>query len=123
MFQSDGGKRSIMMLRMASSALDTCVPPVAGERKKVFLVHLLGRVRVADEDDLDPLVLPCQEDIEQHVEALGEVLHVLGHRAGDIHQAEHHRLGHRLRLVLEAAIADVDRDRYRGCAAPAIPVP
>ena len=74
-----------------------------------LLVDLLGAVGVADEDDLDVPVAPRQEDVEQHVEALGEILHVLGHRAGDVHQAEHHRLRHRLRLVLEAAIADVDR--------------
>ena len=74
-----------------------------------LLVDFLGPVGVADEDDLDMPVAAGQEDVEQHVEPLGEVLHVLGHRARHVHQAEHHRLRHRLRHGLEAAIADVDR--------------
>ena len=34
---------------------------------------------------------------------------MLRHGAGHVHQAEHDRLGHRLGLSLEAAVADVDR--------------
>jgi hypothetical protein len=52
---------------------------------------------VADEDDLDVLVVARQEQVEQHEEALGDVLALLVHRAGDVHQAEHHRLRRRLR--------------------------
>ena len=74
-----------------------------------LLVHLLRLVGVADEHHVDVLVAALQEDVEQHVEPLGQVLHVLGHRAGDVHQAEHHRLRDRLRLRLEAAIAHVER--------------
>jgi len=64
---------------------------------------------VPDEDDLDMAIAPREKHVEQHVEALRQILHVLRHRAGYVHQAEHDRLGDRLRLVLEAAIADVDR--------------
>ena len=45
---------------------------------------------------------------------------VLGHRAGDVHQAEHHRLGARLRHRLEAVVAHVERidvGDERGCGA------
>ncbi len=74
-----------------------------------LLVHLLGLVGVADEHDLDMAVAAREKDVEQHVEPLGEVLHVLGHRSGHVHQAEHDRLRYRLGHVLEAPIADVDR--------------
>ena len=74
-----------------------------------LLVDLFGPVGMPDEDDLDVAIAPLQEHVEQHVEALGEILHVLGHRARDVHQAEHDRLRHRLRHRFEAAIADVDR--------------
>src|SRR3712207_7210552 len=52
---------------------------------------------VPDEHDLDLPVASAQEDVEQHVEPLGQVLHVLGHGAGDVHQAEHHGPRDRLR--------------------------
>ena len=74
-----------------------------------LLVHLLGRVGVADEDDLDVPVAALQEDVEQREEPLGEILHVLGHRAGDVHQAEHHRLRHGPRRGLVPPVAQVDR--------------
>ena len=84
-----------------------------------ILVDLLGPVGMADEDDLDVAIAPLQEHVEQHVEPLGEILHVLGHRAGHIHQAEHHGLGDRLGHGLEAAVADIDgideRDAARLC--------
>ena len=95
------------MSRIASSALDTSVPPDAGLRKNVSS-STSSAVGMADEHDLDVAIAPRQEHVEQHVEALGEILHVLRHGAGHVHQAEHHRLGHRLRLALEAAVADVD---------------
>src|SRR6185437_13961935 len=60
-----------------------------------------------------------EEDVEQDVEPLGQVLHVLGHRAGDVHQAEHHRLRDRLRLRLEPPIAHIHRvDIWDQAAAP-----
>ena len=55
------------------------------------------------------LVAALQEQEEQRVEALRQVLHVLRHRAGDIHQAEHDRAGDRAGHRLEPAVADVDR--------------
>ena len=74
-----------------------------------LLVHFLRFVRVADEDDVDVLVAALEEQVEQRIEALGQILHVLVHRAGDVHQAEHHRLGDRLGRRFEAPIAHVDR--------------
>src|SRR5436305_2259977 len=46
-----------------------------------LLVDLLGGRGVADEDDIDGAIAPLEEDVEQHEEALGEILHRLGHRA------------------------------------------
>ena len=45
---------------------------------------------------------------------------MLGHRAGDVHQAEHHRLRDRLRHRLEAAVADIERVDKRDQAGPAL---
>jgi len=64
---------------------------------------------VTDEHDVDVPVAALQEDVEQREEALGQVLHMLGHGSRGVHQAEHHGLGDRLRDLLEAAVADVDR--------------
>src|SRR5712692_3427703 len=74
-----------------------------------LLVDLLGRAGMADEDDVDGAVAPLEEDVEEHEETLGKILHRLGHRAGDVHQAEHHRLGVRPRHAIEPVVADVDR--------------
>jgi hypothetical protein len=35
---------------------------------------------VADEDDVDPVVTPLEEEMQQHEEALGEILLALAHR-------------------------------------------
>jgi hypothetical protein len=64
---------------------------------------------VADEDDVDMPVAADQEDVQQHEEALGQVLHRLGHRARHVHQAEHDRFGVGLRHALEPAVAHVER--------------
>jgi hypothetical protein len=61
--------------------------------EELLLVDFLGAGVVADEHHLGALVVALQEQVEQQKEALGDVLHVLVHRTGDIHQAEHHRLG------------------------------
>ena len=74
-----------------------------------LLVDLFGAVGMPDKNDLDVTIAPLQEHVEQHIEALGEILHMLGHRAGDVHQAEHDGLRHRLRHSLETPVADVDR--------------
>ncbi len=72
-----------------------------------LLVHFLGAVGVADEHDFDALVAPFQEHVQQQEEPLGEVLHLLGHRAGHVHKAEHHRARRRLGVWREAAIAEI----------------
>ena len=47
--------------------------------------------------------------MEQDKEALGQILLALAHRGGDVHQAEHHRVGVRLRAFLEIGVAQVER--------------
>ena len=76
-----------------------------------MFIHLLGLGVVANVDYLDVLVGPAQEQIEQDIEALGHLLGGLIHGAGDIHQAEHHRLtgGHGpFDEVVELEIEGVD---------------
>ena len=55
------------------------------------------------------LVLTLQEKVQEDEEPLGEILLVLAHGAGDIHQAEHDGLGARHRALVKTVIADVDR--------------
>src|SRR5260221_3694100 len=71
-------------------------------------VNLLGGAGVGDKDAVDGAVAPLEEAMKQHKEALGEILHRLGNRAGDVHQAEHHRLRVRPRHAIEAVVADID---------------
>ncbi len=47
--------------------------------KESILVNLFRAVGMANEDDLDVAIAPRQKHIEQHVEALGQILHMLGH--------------------------------------------
>ena len=94
---------------IACSALETSVPPDAGPWKKVSSSTSSARSVWRMNTISTCSIAPLQEHVEQHVEPLGEVLHVLGHRARDVHQAEHHRLRHRLRHGLEPPVADVDR--------------
>mmetsp|Transcript_6685 Transcript_6685/g.27976 ORF Transcript_6685/g.27976 Transcript_6685/m.27976 type:complete len:940 (+) Transcript_6685:1270-4089(+) len=80
-----------------------------GGVEEVLLVHLLGLGVVADEDDVDLLVVPRQEQVEQDEEALGEVLAAFVHRAGHVHQAEHDGAGRWHRDAGAGAKAQVDR--------------
>jgi len=66
-------------------------------------------VRVPDEHHLDMAVTAGEEKMKEHEEALRQILHVLGHRARDIHQAEHHRLRDGLRIAFEPTISQIDR--------------
>ena len=83
-----------------------------------MLVDFLRVVRMADEDDVEPLVAPLQEQMQQHEEALGQILLALAHRARHVHQAEHHRLARRHRLLLEGVEAHIDRIEERHPFAP-----
>ena len=74
-----------------------------------LLVDLACLVGVADEDQLDAVVAPAEKEMQQHEEALGQVLFPLAHRSGDIHQAEHDGPGVRLGLRLEVAVPDIER--------------
>ena len=74
---------------------------------------------VADEDDVGALVAPLQEKVQQHEEALGEILLAFAHRARHVHQAEHDGVGVRHGLRLEAVEADVDRIDIGDQLAPA----
>jgi hypothetical protein len=91
-----------MISSISTSALLTTVPPVSVAHGRSLLVDLLRLGVVADEDDVDLLVVPRQEQVQQDEEALGQVLARLVHRARHVHQAEHHRLagGHRHRTRL-----------------------
>src|SRR6185437_14077838 len=73
-----------------------------------FFVHLLRIAGMADEDDVDLLVAPRQEDMQQQEEALGEILHRFGHRARHVHKAEHDRLRVWLWHPVKAVVADID---------------
>ena len=64
-----------------------------------ILVHLVRFVRVADEDDVGAVVAPLEEQMQQHEEALGQVLLAFAHRAGHVHEAEHDGVGVRQRLA------------------------
>ena len=98
-----------MISSISTSALDTTVPPVSRGVEEVLLVDFLRLRVVADEDEVDLLVVPRQEQVQQDEEALGQVLARLVHRAGDVHQAEHHRLAGRHRHAHAVAKAQVDR--------------
>ena len=74
-----------------------------------LLVHFLRLMGVADEDDFGAVVAALQEQVQQHEKAFGKILLAFAHRAGHVHQAEHHRLGVRNGLRVEAVEADVDR--------------
>src|SRR5690606_24479787 len=73
------------------------------------LIHLLCVVGMADEDDFHMPIAALDEKIEEHEKALREILHLLRHGAGDVHQAEHDCLRDGFRHCFEAIEADVDR--------------
>jgi nitrogen regulatory protein PII len=77
--------------------------------EEVFLVDLLRLGVVADEDEIDLVVVPCQEQVQQDEETLGKVFARFVHRARDVHQAEHHRLGGGHRHLDAVAKAQIDR--------------
>ena len=58
-----------------------------------LLVHLLGLMRVADEDDVGAGVASLQEEVQQHEKALGKILLAFAHRARHVHETKHHRAG------------------------------
>nr|GEU28494.1 hypothetical protein [Tanacetum cinerariifolium] len=103
----------------AVALLDDLVEQVQGRRhhgaarfarmKEFFLVHF-GRGRVvADEDHLDLVVHALEEQVQQDEEAFGRVLAGFVHRTGDVHDAEHHGLRHRLGHLDAVAVAQVER--------------
>ena len=75
--------------------------------EKGLFVHLLGPIVVAHKDDLHVAILAREENVEQHVKALRQILHVLRHRTRHVHKAEHNRACDRPRHVLVSAIADI----------------
>src|SRR3546814_9614032 len=60
--------------------------------EKGLLIDFLGPIRVADEYDLNMTVAAGEEQVQQCVEALGEILHMLAHGTRHVHQAEHDSL-------------------------------
>ena len=82
-------------------------------RGRILLVDL-GRLRVvADEDDLDLVVVARQEQVQQDEEALGEVLARLVHRARHVHHAEHHRLRAGVGLLDQQVVFEIERIEER----------
>ena len=74
-----------------------------------LLVDLARRARMAHEDDVDLAIVPREEDVQQHEEALGQVLQRLGHGGRRVHEAEHDGLRRGLRHALEAVVLQVER--------------
>ena len=80
-----------------------------GAAEERVLVDFGGRAGVADEDQVHLAIVAGEEHVQQHEEALGEVLERLGHGRRRVHQAEHHRLGGRLGHPVEAIVLQIDR--------------
>jgi hypothetical protein len=66
--------------------------------EELFFFHDFRDGVMANENELDALVVTCQKQVQQDEEPLGEILAILVHRAGHVHQAKHHRLRDRSRL-------------------------
>ena len=79
-----------------------------GVAEESILVNFLRRRGVADENDVHFRVVPRQEQVKQHEEALRQILQRLCHRGRHVHQAEHDSLGFRLRPPFVAVICKVD---------------
>jgi hypothetical protein len=77
--------------------------------EEFFLVHFGRRRVMADEHHFDLVVHALEEQVEQDEEALGGVLARFVHRAGHVHDAEHHRLRHRLGHLDAVVVAQVER--------------
>ena len=77
-----------------------------------MFIHLLRLGVVADIDHLHVLIGSAQEQVEQNIKTLRHILGCLIHRAGHVHQTEHHRLAGGLRaffVVLVAQVEGVDK--------------
>ncbi|MOA44671.1 hypothetical protein D3C78_1669840 [compost metagenome] len=60
--------------------------------EELLFVHFLRLGMVTDVHHVDVFIGSAQEQIEQNIETFGHVFGGLVHRAGNVHQAEHHRL-------------------------------
>src|SRR5882724_10025282 len=82
--------------------------------KECGFVDFFSPISVSDAHDLDMTIASLKKHVEQHVKALGQVFHVLGHRAGYVHQTKHDCLRYRLRDGFETPVSYVDRiyERY-----------
>ncbi|MCY1174345.1 hypothetical protein D9M73_145430 [compost metagenome] len=81
--------------------------------EELFLVHFTGAGVVADEHHVNLVVVTLEKQVQQDEEALGDVLGRLGHRAGHVHQAEHHGLGAGVGLFDEQVVLEVERVEKR----------
>ncbi len=77
-----------------------------------LLVDFLGRRVVDDVSRLDSLVLAPQPGIEPEGRRPHDFFLVVGHRAGNVHQVHHHRVGLRLGDVGPGAVPLVLADRH-----------
>src|SRR5690554_398855 len=83
--------------------------------EELLLIDLLGSGMVAHEYQLDFFIAAFEKKVEQQEKALGDVLVSLGHGAGNVHDAEHHRLAGRLWLIDQVVVTQIISidERYR----------
>ena len=78
-----------------------------GATEEGVLVDLAGDFRMTHEDYVEGAVLARQKHVQEHEEALRQILMGLGHRRGGIHETEHHGLCGRLRQSLEPVVTKI----------------
>ncbi|MNN26280.1 hypothetical protein D3C81_1397810 [compost metagenome] len=76
--------------------------------EKLLFVHFAGAGVVADEHHFDLVVVSLEKQVQEDEEALGNVLGGLGHGTGNVHQAEHHRLGAGVGLLDQQVVLEVE---------------
>src|SRR3546814_9661483 len=100
-------------MRISDWSSDVCSSDLQGAAcrpaiEKGLLIDFLGPIRVADESDLNMTVAAGEEQVQQCVEALGAVLHMLAHGTRHVHQSDHDSLRDGLGWMLIATIAKID---------------
>ena len=70
-----------------------------------MLIHLFCLRMVADIDHFNVLIGSAEEQVEQDIKTFGHIFGGLIHRAGYVHQAEHHGLAGRVRALFIIFVA------------------
>ena len=60
--------------------------------KKVVLIHFFSDGVMADKNDIYFFIITRLEQIKQHEKTFADILFLLIHRTGNIHDAKHHGL-------------------------------